>query len=336
MNKLLTKNILAGAVIATFGAIAAFATPLPALFYASSFSGNVGDTFTFDLKVSPDASKPAYTVGATLKYDPTVLKFVEASVDKAWLTLSRSPYEITDTTGGVITRTAGYPEGLKNVAPFTHYTFKAIAKGDTKVVISEGMALDADNNDSGLQAKSIAIKIGGENPAPAVADTGTPAAPAAKKNAQQTITLDVTGATAAYTSADYNFAVMHTLKVAQPTTGTTTVAVFDQNGSQVYTDAKTFDTSTNTSLAYVIPAGTLQPGDYSMVFTTIHSDQKTTVNLKKDLGVLAKETNTVETQVPTPYIPLYVYGIFAILALVIFLMVLHKRSKKFRNFLKNF
>lgn len=333
MNKLLTKNILATAVISAFAIVSAFATPLPALFYASSFTGNVGDTFTFDLKVNPDPSKPAYTVGATLKYDPKVLQFVDASVDKNWLTLSRSPYEITDTAGGVITRTAGYPEGLSKVAPFTHYTFKAIAPGDTKVVISDGLALDAENNDSGLQAKSIAITIGGQKQAP---ETPTATTPAATKNVQQTITLQVTGSTAVYSGADYNFSVMHNLKVAQPTTGTTTVAVFDQDGTQVYTDAKSFAASTNTALAYTIPAGTLQPGDYSMMFTTVHSDQKTTVNLKKDLGVLAKETTTVETPVPTPFIPLYVYGIFAILVLVIFLMVLHKRSKKFRNFLKNF
>jgi prolipoprotein diacylglyceryltransferase len=73
-----------------------------------------------------------------------------------------------------------------------------------------------------------------------------------------------------------------------------------------------------------------------MVVTTKHSDQKSPVSITKDLGVLAKQSTTVERQVEVPYIPLYVYALFGILVIIIFLMWLHKRSKKFRNFLKNF
>lgn len=333
--KTITKNfkaILASTTIATmlFGQLA-IAAPLPALFYASTFEANVGDTITFDLKVNPDASKPAYTVGATLKYDPSILTYQSASVDGAWLPLSRSPYELTDTSSGVITRTAGYPEGLKGVANFTRYSFKATKPGETRVVISEGMALDAENNDSGLQVKTIAIKINGPKE-----NTKEPATTPAKKTVQQTITLDVVGSTGAYADEDYNFSIEHTLKVEQETTGTTSVSIFDQIGTEAYKTEKSFNASTNTSVAFTIPANTLQPGDYSMVITTKHSDQKTPLSVTKQLGMLAKTDKVVEKEVAKAYIPLYVYVIFGILLLIILLMFIHRRSKKFRNFIKNF
>lgn len=335
-----SKTILATAILLLGSLQFAFAAPLPALFYASTFDANVGDTVTFNLKVNPDASKPVYTVGATLKYDPNFVSFQDASVDKAWMPLSKSPYEVTDTANGIVTRTAGYPEGLKGTANFTNYSFKATAPGETKILITEGMSLDAENNDAGIQAKVIKLTIHGAKeevttPAPTATNTTEPAKPA-KKNVQQTITLDVQGQTAMYSSEDYNFSIMHNLKVEQPTAGTTSVSIYNQNGEEVFTLSKNFDTSTTTSVAYSIPENTLSPGDYSMVITTKHSDQKTPLSMTKDLGVLAKETTTVEQQVKVAYIPLYVYVAFGILLLVIFLMYLHKRSKKFRNFLKNF
>lgn len=332
-----SKNIfrkILGSAVLTLGLLQmAIAAPLPALFYASTFEASVGDTITFNLKVNPEAGKPAFTVGATLKYDPKLLSYQDTSVDKAWLPLSRSPYEITDTAGGVVTRTAGYPEGAKGVTSFTSYSFRAVAPGETKVVISEGMALDAENNDAGLQVKTITIKIGGQKePVQVAADTGAPV----KKNIQQTIVLDVQGNTAMYSTEDYNFTVDHGLKVSQPTTGTTSVSVYDQNGSEVYKTEQNFNTTSSTSLAYTIPANTLPPGDYSMVVTTKHSDQKTPLSITKQLGVLAKADTMVEKEVQVPFIPLYVYVAFGILLIIILLMIIHKKSKKFRNFLKNF
>lgn len=328
LKKIITSTAIASIL---FGQLA-IAAPLPALFYTSTFQASVGDTITFDLKVNPDASKPAYTVGATLKYDPTLLSFQSASVANMWLPLSGSPYELTDTTNGILTRTARYPTGLAGVANFTHYSFKAIKPGETKVVISEGVALDVENNDAGLQQKTITVRIVRKE----ASTTPTTSSEPAKKTVQQTITLGVVGSTAAYATEDYNFSIAHNLKVEQVTTGTTSVSILDQNGSEFYKTEKNFNTSTNTSLAFIIPSGTLQPGDYSLVITTKHSDQKTPLTFTKPLGVLAKTDIVIEKAVPTAYIPLYVYGMFAILLLIILLMYIHKRSRKFRNFIKNF
>jgi len=333
------KQILTTILLTVTFAQIAIAAPLPALFYASTFEANVGDTVTFNLKVNPDASKPVYTVGATLRYDPAFVSYQDASVDKAWMPLSKSPYELTDTTNGVVTRTAGYPEGLKGTANFTNYSFRATKPGETQIRITEGMSLDSENNDGGIQVKVIKLTIrGAKEPEPVSTTSTTPEEPAkpAKKNVQQTITLDVQGQTANYNDEDYSFSIMHNLKVEQPTTGTTSVSVFDQNGTEVFTTSQNFSVSTNTAVAFTMPANTLAAGDYSLVITTKHSDQKTPLSITKDLGILAKADKVVEKNVNVPYIPLYVYAIFGILILVIFFMWLHKRSKKFRNFLKNF
>lgn len=344
--KLLKKSFIASIFTTVVGVTFAFAAPLPALFYASSFDVNVGESVSFDLKVNPPADTPVYTVGATLEYDTKVLSFSDASFDKAWLPLSRNPYELTDTTNGAIVRTAGYPEGLKGTASFLHYSFKALAPGDTKVVISSGMALDANNNDLGFQQKTILVHVHGKEqkevtkevtPAPTKENPNpTPVTVTTKKNVAQTIELQVTGATAFDTETAYSFSVLHKLKVAQPTTGTTSYSVYNQNGAEVYKDSQTFNTSSDTDLSYVIPAGTIPKGDYNLQITSKYSDQKSPTVASKDIGVLAKGEKVVEKTVEVASTPLYVWIIFAILALVIFLMTLHTRSKAFRKFIKNF
>ena len=335
LTKILQTTFFATILTTIFGVALAVAAPLPALFYASSFDVNVGDNVSFDLKVNPSSDNPVYTVGATLEYDTKTLRYLDSSFDKAWLPLSRNPYELTDTTNGAIVRTAGYPEGLKGTASFLHYSFNALAPGDTKVVISTGMALDANNNDAGIQQKTILIHVHGTKEAVTPKETTTTAAPT-KKNVTQSITLDVTGATAFNTDDSYTFSVLHQLKVAQPTTGTTSVSVYDQSGAEVYKDEQGFSTATDTNLSFAIPAGTIQPGDYSLMLTSKYSDQKSPTVVKKDIGVLAKGEKVLEKTVEVPMIPLYVWIIFAILALVIFFMILHAKSKGFRKFIKNF
>lgn len=315
----------------------AFATPMPALFYASSFEVNVGDTLTFDLKVNPTA--PVYTVGATLKYDPKVLSFSGASVGKAWLPISRSPYEMNDISTGKIVRTAGYPEGVKTITPFTHYVFKATAPGDTKVVISEGMALDSDNNDSGVQVKTIAIRI--NDAKTKIIDTGdktTTPVPvvSAKKLEPQTIIMEVTGSNATYADVAYPFSVMHKLKAEQETVGSTTYSVFNRDGAEVYKGSQDFNIASDTNLIFEIPANSIAPGDYSIVLTSRYSNQKVTTNTKKDIGVLARADNVVEKKVEVAMVPWYVYVVVSLLVLIIILMMTYNRSKAFRKFIKNF
>ncbi len=322
----ITKRILGAVILGATLVQFAAAAPLPALFYVSAFDVSVGDTVSFNLKVNPDATKPVFTVGATMKYDPEYLSFQTASIDGAWTPVAGTPNEVTDTTFGTITRTGKYTNGLNTVAKFTDYSFKALKQGETKIVISEGVALGADNVDSGLQVKTITVRIGLPKETPVVT----------KKNLPQTLTLDIFGSTALYSTEDYNFTINHNPKVAQPTTATTSITVFDEYGNESYKTEQSFVISANTSVLFKIPSGSLRPGDYSMVVNTKYSDQKTPLTVTKSLGVLAKVDNVIEKEVPTPYIPLYVYPMFLILLLIIGLMILHKRNRKFRTFLKNF
>jgi hypothetical protein len=332
-TKLLTKTIstIIGIFAATIFAIQfAFAAPLAAQFFTSSFEANVGDTIVMDLKVAPSADKPAYTVGATLKYDTSLVNFVSTTFDKNWLGLSRAPYELTDTANGVITRTAGYPEGLKQVGPFVKYTFVAKAPGKAVMKISSGMALDAENNDAGLQYKEITINIKGKAAVPTSEQAATP------KTKPQTIVIDVLGATAFHVNEDYTFSVEHKLLEDQDTTGTTNITLYDVNGAEVYKDSKPFKMATNTSLNFTIPAGTLAQGDYSISADSKYDNQKTPSVGQKFVGVLNQSEKIIDKTVVVQTIPLYMWIIIAILLIVLFLVYVHKKSKKFRNFIKNF
>jgi len=309
-----------------------FAAPLQAQFFTSSFDANVGDTIVMELKVVPTTDKPAYTVGATLKYDPSLVSFVNTTFDKNWLGLSRSPYELTDTSSGIITRTAGYPEGLKSTGSFVKYTFTAKAPGKAVMNISSGMSLDAENNDAGLQNKTITINIKGkEAPAPTA-----PAEVAASKAKPQTITIDIVGDTAFYSSKDYSFQIPLKLKEAQSTTGTTSVSIYNQDGAEVYKDEKGFTGSTDTSLAFTIPANSLPQGNYSIMAESKYDNQKSPTSATKNIGSLDQNDKIVNNNVEVPFIPLYMYIIIAILLLILFFVLVYSKSKKFRKFLKNF
>jgi hypothetical protein len=332
-TKLLAKTIatIVGIFAATVFAVQfAFAAPLAAQFFTSSFEANVGDTIVMDLKVAPTADKPAYTVGATLKYDTSLVNFVSSTFDKNWLALSRSPYELTDTAAGTITRTAGYPEGLKQTGSFVKYTFVAKAPGKAVMKISSGMSLDAENNDGGLQYKEITINIKGKAAVP------TPEQAAAPKTKPQTITIDVLGATAFHVNENYTFSVVHKLTEPQDTNGTTNITLYDANGGEVYKDSKSFKTSTTTALDFSIPAGTLAQGDYSISVDSKYDNQKSPSIGQKFVGVLNQSEKIVDKTVVVQTIPLYMWIIIAILVIVLFLVYVHKKSKKFRNFIKNF
>jgi hypothetical protein len=194
------------------------------------------------------------------------------------------------------------------------------------------MALDADNNDSGLQVKTIAIHVNGSAEKAPASETPAPTS----KTVPQTITLDVTGNTAFYSDEAYNFSIAHALKVAQTTTGTTSFSVFDQNGAEVYSSSEVFNTATDTSITFQIPASTIAPGDYTIVATSKYSDQKTPSTVKKDIGVLARGEKVVEKNVEIETIPLWIWIAVGVLILLLILMILYNNNKKFRKFVKNF
>lgn len=331
MKKNITKKLIA-LVTSIFTLFTfTFAAPLAAKFYASTFDAKVGQTVEFELKVDPTADKPVYTVVTNLEYDKSLLTFKSASYQGGWIPVT--PDEVTDTANGVIKRTAGYPSGIKTTASIVKYVFEAKAPGKAVVNIIGGSAYDAESNDMGLQNKSITVNIGGTA---VPEESKTPEVVKEEKKVTQTITLEIVGDTGVPQNKPYNFTVNQKLKVNQETTGTTSMSMYDINGQEVLKQDKAFTTSTDNSLDFSIPENSLVPGNYSLVITTKHDNQKTATRLTKDIGVVASTEKIVNSTTEVPFIPVYIWIIIAILVIILILMIIYSKSKAFRKFIKNF
>lgn len=335
--KTASQKLIIGLVVSSTAIFTlAFAAALPAKFYASTFDAQVGQPVEFELKVDPSAAQPVYTVIANLEYDHNLLTFKGASYQAGWIPVT--PDEVTDTANGVIKRTAGYPSGATALTSIVKYQFVAAAPGKAVVNITGGSAYDANSNDMGLQNKSITVNIGGKavpEATPAPTPSNPNPTPAAKK-VTQVITLAISGDTAVAADKDYNFTIAQKFKVNQDTVGTTSVSIFDINGQEVLKQDQVFTSNTDNTLTFNVPANSLVPGNYSLVATTIHDNQKTPERMTKDLGVLASTEKVVNTTTQVPVIPVYIWVIIGILVLILLLVLIYNKSKAFRKFIKNF
>lgn len=339
INQFNRTLLIITAFIFTF--LFATAAPVPAKFFVSTLTADVGQTIEFDLRIEGTDSVPVYTVISSLEYDKNLLTFRGASYQPGWIPVT--PDEVTDTTNGLIKRTAGYPVGLKQTASLVKYTFVARAPGDAVVNVKGGSAYDANSTDLGLQNKSITVKIGGKKEeareevvAPTTTKSVVKEVAKEVKKAPQTVSLEMVGNTGYVSSKDYTFVVRHNLKVNQETLGTTTLTVLNSSGGEVMKEDKTFAISENSELLFTIPANSLQPGNYTFNLSTIHDNQKDPSTVSKDVGVVEMFEKVVIQEVEVPFIPLYVWAIIGFLVFLILLMTIYSKSKKFRKFLKNF
>lgn len=320
------------AFVVTF--IFATAAPVPAKFFVSTFNAEVGQTIEFELKIEGTESAPVYTVISNLEYDKNLLSFKGASAQTGWIGVS--PDDITDTTNGVVRRTAGYPAGLKQLGSIYKYTFTALAPGDAKVNIIGSSAYDANNTDLGLQNKSITVKIGGEQPKEEVVETIKPVVAKEATKKPQTIALEFAGIIGLDVSKDYSFVLKNNLKVAQETIGSSTIAINNAAGDTVWTETKDFTIGDSSEMLITVPANTLQPGNYILNVDTKHDNQKTATKLSKEIGAVPATEKIVTQEVPKPFTPIYVYIVGGAMFLWYLLTLVYYKSKKFKKFLKNF
>jgi hypothetical protein len=155
-KKIFLKSALVFTII--FFAIPVFASPL-----SSSLSGNqnvkIGDIVRVTVSFTANSGTPIYTASSDIKYDSSALSFGSASFNSAWLPISKSPYELSES--GHLVRTAGYPSGLSSGATFATFTFTALKAGTTNISLTGGLALDQDNNDLGVAAKTLTVNVAG-------------------------------------------------------------------------------------------------------------------------------------------------------------------------------
>lgn len=135
-----------------------FASPV-----SSSLSGaqnvKVGDRVTVTVTYTPSGS-PVFTASSDLKYDASMLGYSGVSFGGTWLPINQAPYDLTES--GHVVKTAGYPGGLSSSARFATFTFTALKAGTTNISLSGGMALDENNTDLGVQARTFPVTISGQ------------------------------------------------------------------------------------------------------------------------------------------------------------------------------
>ncbi len=333
-----TKNISAilsvflFVLVFIFTASFVWALATPAKFYTTASELKVGQTVDFELKIDGSAEKPVYTAIVNLEYDKNLLTFKGASYQPGWIPVA--PDEVTDMANGQIKRTAGYPAGLKTLASILKYTFEAKAPGKATVNILGGSTLDAENRDAGLQNKSITVNIGGT--VESLPEIKKEEIKKEEKKLPQVVSLEIKGDTALVTSTPYNFTLENKLKVPQATLGTTTVSVYDINGQEVIKEERELNTASDLSMQYIIPANTLFAGNYTIVASVKHDNQKVIFRTSKDLGVVESTEKIVNTKTSVPFIPFYIWIIIAILAAMLIFAIVYHKSKKLRKFIKNF
>lgn len=262
------------------------AQPLPARLYTNALEVKVGDTIRLQLKVNPKPEKPIFTVSSSLMYDPSILQYMSSNFSDSvfMLPVPRAPYSLEDTENGMIRRTAGYTNGVDTLVGFTEYEFKALKPGDAKISIEDGVALDIDNIDIGLQQKELTIHILDKDTATSTESTST--------NFDVKLNLDILGPVAIYKEEGYVFPID---QIANNLLGTTTVKVFVYNNKTelFFSEEKTFFPNTNEPIAFTIPANTLVEGGYVISAEIQGEDGFPEIIAQKEIGVLSNHSNWV-------------------------------------------
>lgn len=254
-------------------------TPVVSTLTTKSKLVQVGDVVTVNLTVNTVADIPIYSALVNLVYDNDILEFKQAQMSNEWMYLSGSKYEVTDTNNGLITRAGGYPNGILGQAPFITYTFRAIKKGKTDLLIVAGQAYDKNNNDEGLTSTNLELEILEDSSSKNVDED---------KNEGVTfdMSLSVKGDNAFYKQDDYVFDIYHKKenKVQQ---AITKIWVFDDDANLHFEDQKQWITDSDTVLNFTIPANTLEEGNYRIISKVRYEDNvEKTIN-EKSVGVLS-------------------------------------------------
>lgn len=259
------------------------AQPLNAKFYTNTLDAVVGDKIYLKLMVNPRPEKPIYTVSASLMYDPSVLEFVASEFTDSvkLLPVPKPPYTLTDTTNGMIRRTAGFTNGVDSLVNFTTYEFKAIKEGNTKISIEDGVVLDENNNDIGLQQKELTIRVG----APSDGATST-------AEYSLNLNLDILGPIAVYKEKAYTFPI-DIIGREFWIDKTIKVYVYNEKAELFFTEEKLLNDILDNPTTFTIPANTLVEGNYVISAETTDEFGQNQIIAQKSIGALSNGENWV-------------------------------------------
>ena len=203
------------------------ATPVYAATLSTSpttISVTKGQTFTVAIGADPAGVK-LYTVKSVLSYPATLLEATGFSFESSWIPLSMSGYDSVDNTGGVIIKTAGFPNGFTGVKTFGTITFKAKDMGTATISVgSASLAYDLQSKNmlSGTQGSTVVTVAHVSTQTPAPTPT-TQTATSKPKPTQKLVSAGVAGAVSA-------------TNAASTTMATTTASSTDQGAAIITAD----------------------------------------------------------------------------------------------------
>lgn len=131
------KKFILTILLGMFGMMALAAPALAATsvsFTPVNVSARQGQTFTLTVGVNPHSST-IYSAKIGLRYPADLLEVRSFNFGNSWMHVP--PDDVTDNTGGILRRTAGYPNpGLSSQAAFGTVSFLAKASGTGAVSIT--------------------------------------------------------------------------------------------------------------------------------------------------------------------------------------------------------
>ncbi len=291
------KSLGLAASLAGLFFTAVLAAPMPTNVLVSELEPNVGQDVTISLRIRPDAANPVFTVSSKLSYDAEKLKFKSAEFgDESAIPLREVPYQLTDTSEGIIVRTAGYPKGLAASSNFVKYTFTAVKNGQAYVNILGGQALDSDNVDTGIEKKEILLSIGGMVDTPksitASVDVIKTVTPIVKK---KSAAFTLSGETILCKDSAYNFNIDLLAGADKSVQGKYEVSVLDKTQSVMFEKKVNEVVGINKTFAVVIPEKTLAEGSYLLRVKNTSADQAS----DKDIGVIDCNSTVIGEVLPS-------------------------------------
>jgi len=173
------KKIIPGALAVALGLLVGASSAHAAVLSVTpaTVSVKAGDTVTVQVMIDPQGT--VYTVKAIMSFSADVLQETGYVPAAGWFPLTQKGYDSVDNTGGSITKTEGYPGGLKQVGSFGTITFTAVKAGTANIGFSpSSIAYNSSNQNAltGAQGTAVVTVAGGSSTAPSAGATSTPSA----------------------------------------------------------------------------------------------------------------------------------------------------------------
>ncbi len=118
-----------------------------------------GQKFNLKINVTPVGGKN-YTVKTNIKFPANLVKVDSWTYGTNWMPIRKPNYDYLSNSEGLVTRTAGYPEGFSSAVTFGTISF--IAKSDGEGVVEftgENLILDDSNNNDYTSGNKVNISV---------------------------------------------------------------------------------------------------------------------------------------------------------------------------------